>query len=74
MKLQIYVYQFIYFSHCFIVQGIITLKYAYAMIKKKELTEKFPLITILYQISFENKEPSELIKAFMTSTISPINY
>ncbi|CXJ19980.1 glycerol-3-phosphate dehydrogenase, putative [Plasmodium berghei] len=56
------------------LQGIITLKYAYAMIKKKELTEKFPLITILYQISFENKEPSELIKAFMTSTISPINY
>ncbi|CAD2104671.1 glycerol-3-phosphate dehydrogenase, putative [Plasmodium vinckei lentum] len=56
------------------LQGIVTLKYAYDMIKKNELTEKFPLLTILYQISFENKDPSELIKAFMTPTISPINY
>ncbi|VEV59096.1 glycerol-3-phosphate dehydrogenase, putative [Plasmodium vinckei vinckei] len=56
------------------LQGIVTLKYAYDMIQKNELTDKFPLLTILYQISFENKDPSELIKAFMTPTISLINY
>ncbi|SBS98267.1 glycerol-3-phosphate dehydrogenase, putative [Plasmodium ovale curtisi] len=55
------------------LQGIVTLKYVYQMIRGNNMTHKFPLFTILYKISFENEEPTSLLKTFMNSAVSPIH-
>ncbi|CRH02591.1 glycerol-3-phosphate dehydrogenase, putative [Plasmodium relictum] len=54
------------------LQGTVTLKYVYQMIREKNLTEKFPLFTVLHKISFENEEPSNLLKTFMNNRIIPL--
>ncbi|CAA9990954.1 glycerol-3-phosphate dehydrogenase, putative [Plasmodium knowlesi strain H] len=54
------------------LQGIVTLKYVYQMIKKNDLTHEFPLFTILHKISFENGDPRELLNIFMNNTVSGI--
>ncbi|SBT48536.1 glycerol-3-phosphate dehydrogenase, putative [Plasmodium ovale wallikeri] len=55
------------------LQGIVTLKYVYQMIRENNMTHKFPLFTILYKISFENEEPTSLLKTFMNCAVSPIH-
>ncbi|GAW83544.1 glycerol-3-phosphate dehydrogenase [Plasmodium gonderi] len=54
------------------LQGIVTLKYVYQMIKENNLTNKFPLFTVLHKISFEDEDPNELLKTFMNNVVSPI--
>ncbi|KAI4834885.1 glycerol-3-phosphate dehydrogenase NAD [Plasmodium brasilianum] len=55
------------------LQGTVTLKYVYQMIKESNATHEFPLFTILHKISFENEEPTNLLKTFMNYTISTVN-
>ncbi|CZT99323.1 glycerol-3-phosphate dehydrogenase [Plasmodium falciparum NF54] len=55
------------------LQGTVTLKYVYHMIKEKNMTNEFPLFTVLHKISFENEDPSSLLKTFMNNKINQLN-
>ncbi|CRG97731.1 glycerol-3-phosphate dehydrogenase, putative [Plasmodium gallinaceum] len=55
------------------LQGTLTLKYIYQMIREKDLTKDFPLFTILHKISFEKEEPLNLLKTFMDNRMAPLN-
>ncbi|KNG75039.1 glycerol-3-phosphate dehydrogenase [Plasmodium falciparum IGH-CR14] len=55
------------------LQGTVTLKYVYHMIKEKNMTNEFPLFTVLHKISFENEDPSSLLKTFMNNKINQLS-
>lgn len=56
------------------LQGIHTAKEVYQVLEKNNLKKEFPLFSVIYEISFENRNPSDIYKVFSTNKFRQIKF
>jgi len=54
------------------LQGTLTAKDVHHFLTARSMTDQFPLMTTVYKISFENLDPLQVVKIFMTDIPRPI--
>ncbi|CRG96198.1 glycerol-3-phosphate dehydrogenase, putative [Plasmodium gallinaceum] len=56
------------------LQGIHTVKEVYSVLEYHNLKKDFPLFCTIYEISFENRDPSDVIQVFATKKLRHIKF
>lgn len=56
------------------LQGIHTAKEVYQVLEKNNLKKEFPLFSVIYEISFENRNPSDIYKVFSTNSFRHMKF
>ncbi|CRH00018.1 glycerol-3-phosphate dehydrogenase, putative [Plasmodium relictum] len=56
------------------LQGIHTVKEVYSVLEHHNLKKDFPLFSTIYEISFENRDPSDVIQVFSTKKLRYIKF